>query len=133
MASHRRAFLLAAVFVAVPALAVSQVPPQQPESPDSPAATVVDQVTVNVVNIDVHVTNRRGEPIADLTAADFEVYEEGEQVEVTNFLSAATRDGLEWTEGDELEELTDAEAPLMVALHVDRYRTTHGNLLRHRR
>ena len=130
MASHRRAFLLAAVFVAVPAVAASQVPAQQPESPDSPAATVVDQVTVNVVNIDVHVTNRRGEPIADLTAADFEVYEEGEQVEVTNFLSAATRDGLEWTEGDELEELTDAETPLMVALYVDRYRTTHGNLLR---
>ena len=121
---------LAGTLFAAAALAAAQVPPPSATSADSPAATLAESVTVNVVNIDVHVTNRRGEPIADLVAADFEIFEDGELVEITNFLNASARDGMEWTEGDELEEPGGADAPLMVALYVDRYRTSHGNLLR---
>lgn len=105
-------------------------PAQEQGEPDLPAATVAEQVTVNIVNIDVHVTNRRGQPVADLAASDFEVYEDGVPVEITNFLSAAARDELLWTDGDELESVSDTDAPLMVALYVDRYRTSHANLLR---
>ena len=108
----------------------SALAPAQQGDLDLPAATVVEQVTVNVVNIDVHVTDRRGRPIAGLSAEDFEVYEEGERVEITNFLSAADRDDLEWTEGDEFEELEAGDPPLMVAVYIDRYRTSHANLLR---
>ena len=97
---------------------------------DSPAATVVDRVTVNIVNVDVHVTDRRGRPISDLSIDDFEVFEEGEQMEVSNFLNASRRDDREWAEGDSLGDFDDAEPPLMVALYVDRHRTSHGNLLR---
>lgn len=96
-------------------------------------ATILDEVTVNIVNIDVHVTDRRGRPISDLSIEDFEVFEEGEQMEVTNFLNAATRrdvDDLEWTEGESLEELDEIGPPLMVALYLDRYRTYLGNLRR---
>ena len=105
-------------------------PGQQQSGVESPAATVVEQVTVNVVNIDVHVTDRRGRPIAGLAVEDFEVYEEGERVEITNFLSAAERGDLEWTEGDDLEVLDAGDPPLLVAVYIDRYRTSQGNLLR---
>ena len=106
---------------------------RQPQEGNPQAATILDEVTVNVVNIDVHVTDRRGRPISDLSIDDFEVFEEGEQMEITNFLNAATRrdrDGLEWTEGDTLEELDEPGPPLMVALYLDRYRTYLGNLRR---
>ena len=96
-------------------------------------ATILDEVTVNIVNIDVHVTDRRGRPISDLSIEDFEIFEEGEQMEVTNFLNAATRrdaDDLEWTEGESLEGLDETGPPLMVALYLDRYRTYLGNLRR---
>ena len=98
-----------------------------------PAATVVEEVTVNVVNIDVHVTDRRGRPVSDLSVEDFEIFEEGEPMAITNFLNAASRadrEDLEWTEGDELEELDAPDPPLMVALYIDRYRTHLGNLRR---
>lgn len=124
MALTRRSGRLTAAFFALP-LAATQVSAQPPESP---AATVAEQVDVNIVNIDVHVTNRRGRPIADLTAGDFEVYENGELVEITNFLNAAAREEPEWIDGSELE--ADTDAPLLVALYIDRYRTRHGHLLR---
>ncbi len=111
-------------------LTAVQAPAQKQASRDSPAATVVEQVTVNVVNIDVHVTDRRRRPIAGLSVEDFEVYEEGERVEITNFLSAADRDDFEWAEGDELEVLDVGDPPLMVAVYIDRYRTSQGNFLR---
>ncbi len=130
MALPRLRRRLATTLLALPAIAPVPAAAQQVEAPDSPAATIAEQVDVSIVNIDVHVTNRRGRPIADLTAADFEVYEDAQRVEVTNFLNAAARDDLEWTDGGELEPPTDTDAPLMVALYVDRYRTSHGNLLR---
>ena len=128
MLAHPPARNLALSLFAVVGVAAAQMPPESAGA-DSPAATVVEQVTVNIVNIDVHVTKRRGEPVADLSAADFEVFEEGEPVEITNFLNAASRDDLEWAEGDDLD-LTVEDPPLQVALYVDRYRTRHANLLR---
>lgn len=42
-------------------------------------------IEVNVVNVDVHVTDRDGRPVTDLRREDFEVLEDGKRVEVTNF------------------------------------------------
>jgi VWFA-related protein len=42
-------------------------------------------IEVNVVNVDVHVTDRDGRPVAGLQRDDFEVYEDGKRVKVTNF------------------------------------------------
>lgn len=106
---------------------------RQAQDRNRQTATIVDEVTVNIVNIDVHVTDRRGRPISDLSIDDFEVFEEGEQMEITNFLNAAARrdrDDLEWTEGESRDELDAPGPPLMVALYLDRYRTYLGNLRR---
>jgi VWFA-related protein len=40
---------------------------------------------VRVTNVDVHATDSKGNPIAGLTKADFEIYEDGKKQEITNF------------------------------------------------
>lgn len=55
---------------------------------DSPAGDLfIDTVDVNVVNVDVYVTDKEGAPVTGLTADDFEVRENGRQVKITNFYS----------------------------------------------
>ncbi len=130
MAFKAHAFPWATVLAAGSVLAAAEMHAQQRGSADPPAATIVEELTVNVVNIDVHVTDRAGRPISDLSIDDFEVFEEGEAVEITNFLSASARDDRAWTEGDALRDLEVPDMPPMVALYIDRYRTSQGNLLR---
>ena len=45
----------------------------------------VESVNVNVVNVDVYVTDKSGKRIQGLTQDDFEIYENGKKVAVTNF------------------------------------------------
>jgi VWFA-related protein len=42
-------------------------------------------IEVNVVNVDVQVTDRDGRPVTDLRREDFEVFEDGKRVELTHF------------------------------------------------
>src|SRR5690348_11977148 len=53
-----------------------------PPAAQSPFGEVIE---VNVVNVDVHVTDRDGRPVPGLQRDDFEVYEDGKRVKVTNF------------------------------------------------
>lgn len=63
----------------------------RPRTTPTPAASVVESVQVNVVNVDVLVTDRAGKPVSGLTAADFELFEDGRPVQITNFYSTETR------------------------------------------
>ena len=40
-------------------------------------ATFFEAMDVNVVNVDVYVTGKDGEPVTDLTRDEFEVFEDG--------------------------------------------------------
>ena len=51
----------------------------------------LDMVDVNVVNVDVYVTDRDGNPVTGLDADDFEVYENGRLMKVTNFYAVEDR------------------------------------------
>jgi VWFA-related protein len=51
-------------------------------------ATFFEPVEVPVVNVEVLVTDSDGNPIPGLTAEDFEVFEDGQPVTVTNFYAA---------------------------------------------
>lgn len=51
----------------------------------------VDVVNVSVVNVDVFVTDKKGNRINDLKREDFEVFEDGRPVAITNFY--AVKDG----------------------------------------
>jgi VWFA-related protein len=67
--------------------------PASAQAPESGAAAssgtdvpiFMESVDVDVVNVDVHVTGPDGRPVTGLTAADFEVFEDGQPVAITNF------------------------------------------------
>ena len=62
--------------------AVAQQKPAQPEAVDQGLGEIVN---VNVVNVDVYVTDKSGKRIQGLTQDDYEVYENGKKVAITNF------------------------------------------------
>ncbi len=79
-----------------------------------------ERLDVRVVNLDVLVLGKKGQPVLDLTQDDFVVSEDGVRVDV-QFFSApglAPEDDREWTESEDLPELELAEGPELV-LFVD--------------
>lgn len=73
--------LLAALCLAGPGLA------QEAPEAEQEAELFIDTVHVNVVNVEVYVTDREGNPVTGLTADDFEVYENGRRMALTNFFA----------------------------------------------
>ena len=57
--------------------------------PAQPSQPFVDSVDVQVVEVDVVVTDKKGRPVKGLTREDFELYVDGQPVEVTNFYESA--------------------------------------------
>ncbi len=53
-----------------------------------PGETFVDTLDVEVVEVDVVVSDRNGRPVRGLTREDFELYVDGEQAEITNFFES---------------------------------------------
>jgi VWFA-related protein len=58
-----------------------------PAAGDPPAdsGSFVDIVNVSVVNVDVYVTDKKGNPVTGLTENDFQLFENGKPVAITNF------------------------------------------------
>ena len=94
-------------------------PPSLPQEETESGATFFETVEVNVVNVDVVVTDRHGDPVQGLTADDFTVYEDGEPVEVTSFYAvepASYRAGeLAPREEDDQKPTTEAADSTVVA------------------
>lgn len=82
--SRRRPQLPARPLVAL-AVAASLVALALAAAAQEPAEVFLDTVDVDVVNLEVVVTDDRGNPVRGLTRADFVVLEDGERVELTNF------------------------------------------------
>ena len=55
---------------------------------EAPVSDFFETVEVNVVNIEVFVTDRKGQPVTGLTLDDFEILDEGEPVSIGYFYSA---------------------------------------------
>lgn len=72
--------LLAAVALLVGPAAAQNAPPEE-------VPPLVEEISVEVVNVDVVVTDDKGRPVTGLTADDFVVYEDGEERPVSNFFS----------------------------------------------
>ena len=66
---------------------------QPDEAPDAKeeAESFFDVVDVQIVNIDVRVTDKQGNPVEGLEKEDFVVLRDGEPIEVTNFYAVADR------------------------------------------
>lgn len=85
---------------AEPPATVQEPPPAAdaaagPEEAPVPSAeelgVFVDTLEVNVVNVDVYVTDKKGNRITGLTRDDFEVFEDRRPVEITNFYAVEGR------------------------------------------
>ena len=72
-----------AVTLLVALFPVAAVPQTAPAETDTFFSEVLE---VRVTNVDVVVTGRDGKPVAGLTRDDFEIYENGEKKEISNFL-----------------------------------------------
>jgi VWFA-related protein len=59
--------------------------PAPPPSEGAQQEPFADIVNVSVVNVDVYVTDKKGQPVTGLTEDDFQVLENGRPVEITNF------------------------------------------------
>ncbi len=70
-----------------PGLARAQVS----ETSGEPSNVFVEEVSVRVINVDVTVTDRSGEPVAGLGRADFEIRLDGQPIPISNFY-AETRE-----------------------------------------
>ena len=71
-----------------PELAVGQEPSRAVAQAVAEAATedfFFETVDVNVVNVEVYVTDKKGNPITGLTKGDFEILENKRPMEITNF------------------------------------------------
>lgn len=64
-----------------------------------PAQTYGESIEVSIVNLDVVVTDRSGKPVHGLTAADFEVKEDGKPQAITNFAEFSSSEGAAAAEG----------------------------------
>jgi VWFA-related protein len=90
------ALLVALLLPMVPAAAqvggAASPPTQPPMQPPATAAAAgtegavfFESLDVNVVNVDVYVTDRDDKPVTGLTADDFELSEDGRPIRVSNF------------------------------------------------
>jgi VWFA-related protein len=58
-------------------------------APSDPNA-FVETVNVGVVNVDVYVTDKKGNPVTGLTQGDFQLFENGRPIEITNFYAVSS-------------------------------------------
>ena len=72
-----QSLLVCALLLTGRSAAAQQAPP--------PEESFADEIEVSLVNLEVVVTDKKGKPLAGLAREDFEVYEDGKLVELTNF------------------------------------------------
>jgi VWFA-related protein len=72
------------------AIAVSNSATAQVEVVPSTQAVFSGSVNVELINIDVFVSDRHGNPVADLGIDDFELFEDGKAVEISHFAAVGT-------------------------------------------
>ena len=68
-------------------LATLPAPGQQEQAGEEVFSEAIE---VSVVSLDVFVTDKKGKPLTGLTREDFEVYEDGKPVEITNFYAESS-------------------------------------------
>ncbi|MEE8524903.1 MAG: VWA domain-containing protein, partial [Thermoanaerobaculia bacterium] len=73
------------------ALVLAAVVTAQETESDAPEGSFTDSVDVNVVNIEVFVTDGKGNPLTGLGREDFEIFEDGRPVSITNFYAVEDR------------------------------------------
>lgn len=87
MTRLRNAAALPALLVA---LFLAAALPGRAQAPEPPAETFAEEVSLEVVNVEVHVTDRQGRPVLGLTREDFRLFEDGQEVAIEYFTAPST-------------------------------------------
>src|SRR5689334_1328441 len=95
MRHHSRPFalVLLTLALALSAPAAHAKPAKPPEPPSTTANSAAEQgayfenVNVDLINVEVFVTDKAGNPVKGLTQADFQILEDGRPVTISNFYS----------------------------------------------
>ena len=106
------------------AIAVTACPLQTAAAEErSQWATFFKPVDVSLVNVEVVVTDSDGNPIPGLTADDFEVFDDGRPVTVTNFYAAPGVAAPDAEDGDpgETGAADNPAEELFLALYLDEH------------
>jgi VWFA-related protein len=93
------------------------------EAQPTPPPLFSDAIDVELVNIDVIVTDKKGEAVTGLTREDFEILEDGKAVEISNFWAINDRRPVMLATGTAevgvgVQEL-EPDAPLPVSQHLN--------------
>jgi VWFA-related protein len=100
---------------------------------ETPADTFGATVEVELVNVEVRVLNRDGEPVTGLTAGDFEVLHDGSPVSISNFSEFRQGVVVRGDEGDSASPMTAegvvAEHHVVVYFDDLHLRATHRGVL----
>jgi VWFA-related protein len=88
-------------------------PPLAAQEPKASGGS--ERIDVDVVNVDVYASDKKGAPVTDLTESDFQVLEDGKKVKLTGFSSSGAVGGGElsvvvYVDGTQLAEANRAQA-----------------------
>jgi len=108
---------------------------QQAQAPPQPQRPPVFGARIDTVSVDVVVTDRKGQPVTDLTAADFEITENRKPQAVESFKLIQIDDSLDVdpARNREIRSLADQERELrrddvrVIVIYLDDYHTRLGN------
>lgn len=134
MATLRWRLASAAVLVTMALWAVATPSGQQPPPPQ-PQKPPVFGARIDTVSVDVVVTDRKGQPVTDLTPADFEITENRKPQTIDSFKLIQIDDTLDVdpARNREIRSLADQERELMrddvrvIVIYLDDYHTRLGN------
>lgn len=95
------------VLIMAAVVGAQEVPREEAVEEVADDGVFVEIVDVNVVNVDVFVTDKAGNPITGLRAEDFEILEDGKPVALTNFYAVEDGQRLDWIGTDKERETVD--------------------------
>ncbi|HTG35158.1 MAG TPA: VWA domain-containing protein [Thermoanaerobaculia bacterium] len=107
----QRLFITCWLFLALGLASLANAQAKKPAAAkaEDPGA-FVDTVNVGVVNIDAYVTDKKGNPVTGLTKDDFQLFENGSKVEISNFY--AVNSGKAVAQPSDLAEAVPTAAPV---------------------
>lgn len=93
-------------------LSAAQEAPAESSEEVAEEGAYIETIDVNVVNVDVFVTDKKGNPITGLKREDFEVFEDGNPLAITNFYAVEDGERLDRVDGEGVPAADKPKDPL---------------------